>query len=692
MEEYNKSLMEILREEKQEDVLQQLAQKAYGEMLTHGDYLIHNDFSMIEGTLQFFNEELEEWINVKDVSEIEPGMNVKLEIQDVYGNGELQFNNVREFAMHDGEVAISAENGFASSLEINEYVQQMWDETPTVIVDLLDDLQNKRWEIENLDDELREVRANAELDLAALYQEESELSELEKEESDNSYQNKGSLNELSGITKKYQDLKDELKKKHDAIIEELEKDEKEITDKIKEAEKEIDELKGELKYIRENKRHVTHDDLVAILKLDGTLEEIKQAVEKRELMPVEQDQIFKFLEAQNKEEADKAFKEILDNVDKIPTFDTPQEERDAWKNIRKDLVKDIADVNNRRLLQEVAYEDYEKQCNKSLQLLAGMPQTEAMQKAQEEMGMKLSTDKQKLDITTYQHSALGLMHAHAKSEERQASAKVFALESQPYRDFLKQSWDGLTDLTRKSTEYVKDTCLQIKERMDLSKEHAENRSEAIKVTKDLDFHPIENMKNKLKLAQADYLVKKSNREKAHAHKQEQTIIKKAEKILNKELKKEFDREQRQERLDAYGRGEKYYFDPKKFTPIKTASIKEAMEIVKDSKNPWTKIQCSIYKNTKRNGIRHEKEMLKNLEQIASNISRRQENVRNIYKDIATHQHAGDYGNGHKKFHDKLDQNYKDAQRSNTFGQSEFSGALRKAMEDHGYDFMIDYER
>ena len=431
---------------------------------------------------------------------------------------------------------------------------------------------------------------------------------------------------------------------------------------------------------------MTRQDLLDILKTDGTLEEIEEAIAEKELSQQEADRIFEYFECTNKERSDEIFREILKDIDAIPTLDSHKEEKEAWRNIRKEIAVEVDKIKQK----EMAHIDMLQR----LKEVQGLLTTKSISNLErEEHDKAIQREHNELTVTSKQHGALSLMHAEAKTAERQAMGQEYWEKyGRPTAKFLGDRWNDLTDLTRGLTDIARDTYLKIKERADLSIEQSKNRNKALDETKDLDFHPKEDMKNQYDLKWAEYHTKRCNREKQELHQQEQKIIKEAQKVLNRDNKKAMERIERQERLDAYAKGEKYHCDPKKREPVKTCSINEAIELLNDSKKPWLKHMLKEYGDLMKSSREQEEKMLDHMNKVYNNLTARQQHVREVYQDIAKKDLEGAYGHGHKGFYDKLDQYAKDAHNANTLKASSLSDDLKRAFKDHDMEEVIDFER
>lgn len=405
---------------------------------------------------------------------------------------------------------------------------------------------------------------------------------------------------------------------------------------------------------------MTRYELVQILKMDGTYEEVLQAIEDKELTEQEHENILAFLQADNKEQAEQAFKKVMEDIDKAPIY-TNDDEKKAWKDYRKELADEIYDMN----MDIHDLTDTIKSCSEALDnakenLDLTDEQRHSVFKRYNELKEDTFND---LKNKTIRVSALTLLDAEAKSQERQ----MFARERQellaPFKEGLKQ---GLSDLKQDLKEFG----VAIRESADRT----------IQTRSILDRSIMSSEHHILSWVQKSYM-REANRELNKLSKARNSYVKqraKAIKEANKILKKEYAREQNFNKIRSLAGKEV------ELKPLETvANFDRAMEILEAQPDNATRRKTQLikwginhYENSENKHRKHMDQALYNAKFL---VDRRRSEIKGISLDAAQLEEDGRFSRNLNKT-DRLAK-----WLANAVGHTQFS---RDQVSDKMYDYLM----
>lgn len=413
------------------------------------------------------------------------------------------------------------------------------------------------------------------------------------------------------------------------------------------------------------RKKLSREDLMEILTMDGTLEQIEEAVAKKELTETERDRIYDFLRAKTQEQSDSLFAQILQDVKSAPVYETAKEEAQAWKEMKVDLAHQIKDMQNSRFEIMNTLDAFNEETKKIENTMG----PEIANGFRDSALKQILIEEDRLDIKTKQHSALALMHTEAKSMEAQARARIFYEATQPYRSTLKQSWDSLAD--RAHTAY----------------HHATTLRETVQRTKKLDRNFLDDVANKIHLFSAKRQLKDLNAVQKKIDKAERKMLAEANKIS----KKEFRRKTFIKNLDSWSRGEQ---PPKQELQI-IKDIDEAQRVLKRSKEFAD--QRLEYMQRNLNGLRERRDdvhadVTRSLEHVADIMRSRSERVMSAAEIAYEHNRNGDFGNISERTMDKIEANIERGIDATFLDRDGLTKDLQKFMEENGFGHLMKPER
>ena len=413
---------------------------------------------------------------------------------------------------------------------------------------------------------------------------------------------------------------------------------------------------------------MTRQDLIDVLSLDGTEEQIKAAIEAKELADQEREKIYAYLEEKDQNRANEMLMEFLEGVRSKPSYDSAKESKAGWAELREAVIEDIRALNNAERKCREQIEQLEQE-NKMIQTLlasnSNSKDSALYEQLQEVTQKKLESEYTELDKITKQHSALALMHTAAQSMEAQMRSQIFLEETQPYRDSLKHAWSELSNRVHGAIM------------------HTQNMRAAKAQANDLDFHPIKDAINKIRLSQAKSYVKEVNRVKAQVEKAEKKLIDQANKIS----KKEFRKDQFLNKLNHWSRG----VQPPVTELEQIHDVEKAKEVLSASQMFSDKKLEAIQKNlTKLQNLQEKAEGRAQgaLERVAADLKQRREEVRTLAQDIAKQLQNGELGFNMKSL-DKIDRHLQTGMDSTFIKEDSLEKDLKEYMMTHGFESIIE---
>ena len=403
---------------------------------------------------------------------------------------------------------------------------------------------------------------------------------------------------------------------------------------------------------------MTRKELIEILSMDGTLEEMQMAVAEKELTEKEYEIIFAFLESEDKDRYNKLFDEIFRDVENIPVRDDLDESLKDWKKDRADLlqsIKDLKDVRNATIDELAKYDE-------QLEYAKKMPDN-IRSFAEDNIKKEMKEVQDRLEMETKQISALSLMHAYAKSQEAQVRGQMFAEATQPIIGNLKREWEGLGELAKDAVKFVKDAY-----------QHHQNAREALNRSEDLGFHIGEDIANKWDMSKARVHVRESNELAKETRTLEEKILKKANKIEMKEFKKN----QAIERLKNFGKG----IPKQEFVPIR--DVEKAKEILRENAFAGNyrvdKMQKSLDKLRDKKE-KHDLEAQSRIKNIQQRLADRRAAVEHEAQRVSGMIEKGELGNANRAIQE-IEQNLTDAYNK-TF--IDFGSEIKTYMQENGIE-------
>lgn len=416
-----------------------------------------------------------------------------------------------------------------------------------------------------------------------------------------------------------------------------------------------------------SERKLTREDLIEILSMDGTYQEMLEAIESKELTQEEHDNILNFLEADSREKANEAFEKVLANIEAAPVYDTGKEERKAWKDYRKDVAHNVKEINDLKL----HYEDLVKDGQAEIASLVEKygDSYSGLEEAKQIWGLEFN--QRELVIKTNQESALALLDAEAKSFQAQALARERRERLEPIMNWVKDSWSHSTEAVRSFVDAQK---LQI--------ERYGNTTKAINRASDAGFHPIKDFVNKQNMKNAMHELKNVNQAKANIKKVENELLERANKVLLSEYKKEhaFDN------LKSMLKGQKVDMTG----PEQIQDIDRAVEVLANDGFWSRRALHNAEKDLKKYQEMQEKSQNKldiAMERVQSGIDERRREVKEIYKDVQQQLQDGKLSQDVNKL-ERIGKELENALHQTQFGKDLLSDEMMEYLKTLGKDDYI----
>lgn len=396
---------------------------------------------------------------------------------------------------------------------------------------------------------------------------------------------------------------------------------------------------------------MTRQDLVDILKLDGTYQEIETAIAESELTEQERDSICEFLREEDPVVADQLFEKILQDIASKPVYENGKEEQKAWKNFRQEIAIEIKELNQKAH----ECEDHIQNCETKLDEMKKFFGEDRCKELEKLINEDIEQPAKELMIKTKQISALSLMHTEARSMEAQALGRIMLENTEPVRKAIGFAWDGVTYRAKTLVNNMKQTIDQNRDRKDM-----------IRQTDNLTFHPIKNLVNQYRVIAARSHVKEYNKINSKIDKIENKLMKEANKITKAEAKPKI-----MDRLEAWSKGEKV--QPKE--PEVIQDVERAKEIISASKKHserWEEKRTKALGDLKAMRDNAEKKATYQLERIANTLEQRKELAEEYQQKFGEQIQNGELGN-----YDRSNKAHK--------GIDEITSNLAKAHEDSRLD-------
>lgn len=384
-----------------------------------------------------------------------------------------------------------------------------------------------------------------------------------------------------------------------------------------------------------DRKPLAREDLVRILSMDGTYQEMQEAIETKELTQDEHDHIMEFLLAGEEERkqarmetdmmqkrileqkaqlaVDEAFKKVLADVEAAPVYETGKEEKKAWKDYRREVAQSSNTVMNAKNTYEILVDDGEYRINGLIKEYG--EQFSGLEEAKQIWNLEFN--QRELAVKTNQTIALALLDAEAKTIEAQAVARARRERLEPIMEQLKQGWE-------QGIESVKD----FKKSVELQIEASKNTRDLTNRAENAGFHPIKDSQNRHNMKVAMQELKNVNEAKMNIKKMEDKLLEKANKIILTEYKKEhaFDG------FKSMLKGQKQEIKE----PEKIQDIEKAREILGNGSRFGQRDLKNIEKDMRRyQEIRQQSQakLDKAMERVQNGISERRQEIKDIYQDI-----------------------------------------------------------
>ena len=312
--------------------------------------------------------------------------------------------------------------------------------------------------------------------------------------------------------------------------------------------------------MKRDKLNLTRESLVEILKKDGTMDEVQEALQDGELLSEEWENIQGLLTAQNDEQRREFFDKIIKDMNNGPEYDTGKEEKKHWRDLQKRIQNHINDLE----LAKKGYEEQAALLEESIETLKQddrgnqtrddildetrewveetyqikledvkevekyvpeywdflderkVEQVESMQREIEENAKKLAEK-------TAQIEALMLVEANAKSMKKQAAVREREEFYAPIVDSLKKNWN----LVKQEAKELRETAEQMREH---AKKVKQNTKKLAKESKELaKLHPIQKHRLNAAMRRVKHHLSEQQKYAKQMKKIEDKMIKKANK-------------------------------------------------------------------------------------------------------------------------------------------------------------------
>lgn len=250
---------------------------------------------------------------------------------------------------------------------------------------------------------------------------------------------------------------------------------------------------------------------------DSVTRELDDAVKRGELSLDERTRIEAYAEETLDSKRAAELEEMIQkDIDGTPDY-SDVDELKAWRQEKNDLWKQLKDIKEqeRACNQEIAaiVRDYRKNMQDLNQFsdpsLSSAESKAEFDKLFDKAHQEILGQRQKLTELTYEKTAIGIMHAEAKSKEAQINAQIWKKAYQPVLDTIQRGWSD-------AREYVKDSIKFAQTRKELSKE-------AYKLQSGL----FEELKHKSNLNKARREIESMNKANKAIRKAEEKLMKAA---------------------------------------------------------------------------------------------------------------------------------------------------------------------
>ena len=204
---------------------------------------------------------------------------------------------------------------------------------------------------------------------------------------------------------------------------------------------------------------------------DSVTRELDDAVKRGELSLDERTRIESYAEETLDSKRAAELEEMIQkDIDGTPDY-SDVDELKAWRQEKNDLWKQLKDIKaqERACNQEIEaiVRDYRKNMQDLNQFsdpsLSNAESKAEFDKLFDKAHQEILGQRQKLTELTYEKTAIGIMHAEAKSKEAQINAQIWKKAYQPVLDTIQRGWSD-------AREYVKDSIKFAQTRKELSKE------------------------------------------------------------------------------------------------------------------------------------------------------------------------------------------------------------------------------
>ena len=352
---------------------------------------------------------------------------------------------------------------------------------------------------------------------------------------------------------------------------------------------------------------------------EKVLSTLDKQVEMGELTVEARDRILAY--AENDLDHDHAMEletDISKDIDAAPTYEALA----SWKDERQSLWTQIKAIKAEERLFNHEIADLEKQKRDIAQEMANNinsishEQRDAFLQQLDTIDTDIEKNVEHLRDLTYEKTALGIMHAEAKSQEAQMVGQKWKETYQPVLDAVQRGWGEARD-------YVRDSI-----------QHLNNRKELMKDAKSMEMGFIESQQHKFHLNRARKEVMAMNRAEQAIREAEQKLIAAAQPlkrdrakaaILERfgrsvELEKPKTIEEAQAVLEARGHKGVFHSDQKALS-----DYKKAVEELTQIKNE------------------HEEAAQKHLGKVRDTLDQRRENAFRLMHDVEQKLENGELG-------------------------------------------------
>ena len=300
---------------------------------------------------------------------------------------------------------------------------------------------------------------------------------------------------------------------------------------------------------------VNRDELRdAVLSDHETVAALDEALNKQELSLAEKDKIMAWATCEDPEKSKELFADLVNGVNKIEVKGTNEEQQRAWKSIRD---KAMADLNDLRKAEHAAkadldrskkaIADHEKKIEQLDKLYPDMPQSVRDKMKEQMKGSSVYQDAQKELEDRYKAARMAsaklqvqnMVCAHAKSEYEQARAAVKLDAAEQRRKNLEKHFEGIGKEAREIGKSISREWNTVR---------ACQKANWKVAVHDLNF--ARDIRDAFRVSRVKVAFKHLNETRKDIDKQEQKLLKAA----NKLAKKEYKRDHRFDFGKAWGRG------------------------------------------------------------------------------------------------------------------------------------------